>query len=336
MSARLAGLADAMKLPRRRFLHLAAGAAALPALARVAWAQTYPARPVRLIVGFPAGGAQDVHARLIGEWLSQRLGQPFVIENRPGAGTNIATEAAVRAPADGHTLLLVVAANTVNATLYDKLNFDFLRDIAPVASISRVPLVMAVNPSVPARTVPEFLAYARANPGKIAMGSTGNGGTPHVAGELFKMMTGIDMTNVPFRGAEPAQAGLIEGRAQVTFSLLPEAIENIRAGKLRALAATTAARAEAVPDLPTVGDFVPGYEASTWNGIGAPRNTPIEIIEQLNKTINAGLADPGIKARIAELGSVVLPGSSADFGKFIANETEKWAKVVKFAGLKPE
>ena len=323
-----------MKLPRRKFLHLAASAAALPAMSRLARAQVYPTRPVRIIVGFPPGGAQDVPARMIGEWLSEQLGQPFGVENQPGAGTNIATEAVVRATADGHTLLLVVAANTVNASLYDKLPFNFIRDIAPVASVSRVPLVVTVHPSVPANSFPEFLAYAKANPGKINMGSTGNGGTPHLAGELFKMMAGVDLVHTPFRGADGAQAGVVDGHAQVMFSILPEAIANIRAGKLRALAATTAARLELLPDLPTVGDFVPGYEASTWNGIGVPRATPVEIVDRLNRTINAGLADPKIKARFAELGSTILSGSAADFGKFIASETEKWAKVVKFAGLK--
>jgi tripartite-type tricarboxylate transporter receptor subunit TctC len=324
-----------MKLPRRGFLSLAAGAA-VSGLSWPAWAQTYPSQPVRIIVGFPAGGAQDIHARLIGEWLSKELHQPFIIENRPGAGTNIAAEAVVRAPADGYTFLLVVAANTINGSLYNNLSFDFLRDIAPVASISRVPLVMVVHPSVAAKTVPEFLSLARANPAKIKMGSTGIGGTPHLAGELFKMMAGVDLVNVPFRGADGAQTGMVEGLAQVMFSLLPEAVDNIRAGKLRALASTTAVRTDALPDLPTVGDFVPGYEATTWNGIGAPRNTPVEIIDRLNKAINAGLADPKIKARIAELGSVVLPGSPADFSKFLANETDKWAKVVKFAALKQQ
>jgi tripartite-type tricarboxylate transporter receptor subunit TctC len=271
---------------------------------------------------------------MIAEWLSAQLGQPFGVENQPGAGTNIATEAVVRAAADGHTLLLVVAANTVNASLYDQLPFNFIRDIAPVASVSRVPLVVTVHPSVPARSFPELLAYARANPGRINMGSTGNGGMPHLAGELFKMMAGVDLVHTPFRGADGAQAGLVEGRAQVMFSILPEAIANIRAGKLRALAATTAARLELLPDLPAVGEFVPGYEASTWNGIGLPSATPVEIVDRLNGTINAGLADPKIKARFAELGSTVLPGSAADFGKLIASETEKWGKVVKFAGLK--
>jgi len=323
-----------MQLSRRMLLRLVSSAAALTAGARLAHAQIYPLRPVRIVVGFPAGGAQDVIARLIGEWLAGQLGQPFVIENRPGAGTNIATEAVVRAPADGHTLLLAVAANTVNATLYEKLDFDFARDIAPVAGISRVPLVVVVHPAVSAQTIPALIADARANPGKLKMGSTGNGGTPHLAGELFKMMAGLDMPHTPFRGADGAQSGMVEGRAQVMFSLLPEAIENIRAGKLRALAVASASRIDTLPDLPTVGDSVPGYEASTWNGIGAPRGTPIEVIDLLSELIKKGLADPGIKARLAEQGSMPLPGSPADFGKFIASETEKWGKVVKFANLK--
>jgi tripartite-type tricarboxylate transporter receptor subunit TctC len=318
---------------RREFLQLAAGAATLP-LSRIANAQTYPARPVRVVVGFPRGGAQDVPARLIGEWMSARFGQPFAVENQPGAGTNIAAETVVRAPADGYTLLLVVAANTVNASLYDKLPFNFIRDIAPVGSVSRVPLVLTVHPSVPAKTFPEFLAYAKANPGKIAMGSTGTGGTPHLAGEMFKMMAGVDMVHTPFRGPVDAQAGLVDGRAQVMFSILPEAIENIRAGKLRTLAVTTAARLELLPDLPTIGDFLPAYEASTWNGIGAPAATPAAIIEQLNTAINAGLTNPDVKARLAEMGAIALPGSVADFGRFIATETEKWSKVVRYAGLK--
>ena len=321
---------------RRQFLHLAAGAAALPAVSRIARAQTYPTRPVRIIVGFPPGGAADIAARLMGQWLSERLGQPFVIENRPGAGSNIATEAVVRAPADGYTLLLVSTSNAINATLYDKLNFNFIRDIAPVAGIIRVPHVMEVNPSVPAKTVPEFIAYAKANPGKINMASAGIGAAPHVSGELFKMMTGVDMVHVPYRGAAPALTDLLGGQVQVMFDTMPSSIEYIRAGKLRALAVTTATRSEALPDIPTVGDFVPGYEASAWYGVGAPKNTPAEIVDKLNKEINAGLADPKMKARLADLGGTVLAGSPADFGKLIADETEKWAKVVKFAGIKPE
>ena len=325
-----------MKLPRRRFLHLAAGAAALPTVLRVATAQAYPSRPVRLIVGFPAAGAQDIVARLMGQLLSQRLGQPSIIENRPGAASNIAAEVVVRSPADGYTLLLVGATNAINASLYDKLNFNFIRDIAPVASISRTPLVMEVNPSVPAKTVPEFIAYATANPGKVNFGSGGNGTPPHVAGELFKMMTGTNMVHVPYRGASPALTDLIAGYVQVMIDNVSASIEHIRAGKLRPLAVTTATRLKLLPDVPTVGDFVPGYEASGWQGIGAPANTPREIIDKLNEGINASLADPKINARIADLGATVLAGSPAEFSKLIADETEKWAKVVKFAGIKPE
>ncbi len=325
-----------MKLPhRRQFLHLAAGTAALPALPRAAWAQTYPSRPVRLIVGFAPGGTADIIARLIGQWLSERLGQPFVIENRPGAGTNIATEAVVRAPPDGYTLLLASATNASNAPLYDKLNFNFIRDIAPVAGLTRVPNVIVVTPSVPATRVPEFIAYAKANPGKLSMASGGIGSPGHVSGELFKMMTGVNMAHVPYRGGAPALTDLLAGQVQVYFCPTPAAIEYIRAGKLRALAVTTAARSEALPEIPTVGEFVPGYEASAWQGIGAPKNTSAEIVERLNKEINAALADPKMKARLADLGSAVLPGSPADFGKLIADETEKWAKVIKFAGIKP-
>ena len=288
------------------------------------------------IVGFAAGGAPDILARLMGQWLSERLGQPFVIENRPGAGSNIATEAVVRAPPDGYTLLLVSPANAINATLYDKLNFNFIRDIAPVAGIIREPHVMVVNPSVPAKTVPEFIAYAKANPGKLNMASAGNGTAAHVAGELFKMMTGVDMVHVPYRGAAPALTDLLGGQVQVMFAAMPASIEYIRAGKLRALAVTTATRSEALPDIPTVGEFVPGYEASAWFGVGAPKNTPAEIIDKLNKEINAALADPKIKARLADLGGTVLPGSPADFGKLIADETEKWGKVIRAANIKPE
>jgi tripartite-type tricarboxylate transporter receptor subunit TctC len=273
---------------------------------------------------------------LIGQWLSERLSQPFVIESRPGASSNIATEAVVRAPADGYTLLLVASANASNATLYDKLNFNFIRDIAPVASIIRAPFVMEVNPSLPAKTVPEFIAYAKANPGKINMASSGNGTLPHVSGELFKMMTGVDMVHVPYRGGAPALVDLLSGQVQVRFGVVTESIAYVKAGKLRALAVTTAARSEVLPDVPTMGEFVPGYEASAWAGIGAPRNTPAEIIENLNTDINAGLADPKLKARFADLGATVFVGSPADFGKYIADETEKWAKVVKFAGIKPD
>jgi len=323
-----------MKLPRRQFLQLAAGAAALPTLARIAQAQTYPSRPVRIITGFAAGGATDILARLIGQWLSERLGQPFVIENRPGGGGNIATEFVVRAPADGYTLLLVGPNSAINATLYDKLNFNFIRDIAPVASISREPLVMLVNPSVPAKTIPELIAYAKANPGKLNMASGGAGTGPHLAGELFKMMAGVNLVHVPYRGGGPALTDLLGGQVQVMFPGPASAIAYIRTGTLRPLAVTTATRSEALPDISTVGEFVPGYEASAWFGVGAPRNTPAEIIDKLNREINAALADPKIKARLADLGDTVLPGSPTDFGKLIADETEKWAKVVKFSGAK--
>ena len=325
-----------MKLPRRNFLHLAAGAAALPVLPRIATAQAYPSRPIRWVVGFVPGGATDIIARLMGQWLSERLGQSVVIENRPGAGSNIATELVVNAPADGYTLLLVGPTHAVNATLYEKLTYNFIRDIAPIASISREPLVMVVNPSVPAKTVPEFIAYAKANPGKLNMASSGIGTSVHVGGELFKMMTGINMLHVPYRGAAPAITDLIGGRVQVMFATLPSSIEYIKAGNLRALAVTTAKRTPVLPDMPTVGDVLPGYEASAVYGVGTPRNTPAEIVDKLNKEINAGLADPRMKARLADLGGTVLPGSPVDFGKLIAGETEKWAKVVKFSGAKPE
>jgi tripartite-type tricarboxylate transporter receptor subunit TctC len=325
-----------MKLPRRQVLQLAAGAAALPLVSRVAWAQAYPSRPVRIVVGFAAGGNLDIIARLLGQWLSARFGQPFVVENRPGGGGNIGTEAVVRAPPDGYTLLLVGTPNMINATLYEKLNFNFIRDIAPVASIDRVPLVMEVNPAFPAKNVPEFIAYAKANPGKINMASAGTGTGQHVAGELFKMMAGVDMVHVPYRSAGPALADLIGGQVQVMFDGIPSSIEHLRAGRLRALAVTTATRLEVLPDIPTVGDFVPGYEASGVHGIGAPKNTPAEIVDKLNKEINAALADPKMKARLADLGVAVLPGSPAAFGKLIAEETDKWAKVIRFAGLKAE
>jgi tripartite-type tricarboxylate transporter receptor subunit TctC len=325
-----------MKLPRRRFLHLAAGAAALPAVSRIAMAQAYPTRPVRIIVGQAAGSGSDTAARLIGQWLSERLGQQFIIENRPGAAGNIATEAVVRALPDGHTLLLVNPANAINATLYDKLNFNFIRDIAPVASVARSPNVLDVNPSVPVRTVPEFIAYAKANPDKLNMGTSGIGSAQHVAGELFKMMTGVNLVHVPYRGGALAVADLLAGQVQVVFDVLPESIGHIRAGKLRSLAVTTATRSEALPDVPTMSDFVPGYEASNWYGVVAPRNTPAEIIDKLNKEINAALIDPKIKARFAELGAEMFPGSPADFGKFIADETEKWGKVARAANIKPE
>jgi tripartite-type tricarboxylate transporter receptor subunit TctC len=324
-----------MKLHRRQFLHLAAGAAALPAVSRYAWAQTYPTRPVRWIVPFPPGGTTDILARLMGQWLSVRLGQPFIIDNRAGAGSNIGTEAVVRAPPDGHTLLLVGPPSAINATLYDKLNFNFIRDIAPVAGIISGPNVMVVHPSVPAKTVPEFIAYAKSNPGKINMASSGNGTSPHVAGELFKMMAGVDVVHVPYRGAAPALTDLLGGQVQAMFASMPASIEYIRAGKLRALAVTTATRSAALPDIPTVDDFVPGYEASTWYGVGVPKYTPAEVIDKLNNEINAALADPKIKARLADLGGTVLPGTPADFGKLVAQETDKWAKVVKFSGSKP-
>jgi tripartite-type tricarboxylate transporter receptor subunit TctC len=324
-----------MKLPhRRQFLQLATGATALPAVSHFAWAQAYPTRPVRIIVGFPAGGGTDILTRLIGQWLLERLGQPFIIENRPGAASNIATEAVVRAPADGYTLLMVDGASATNATLYNDLNFNFIRDIAPVASTSRLPMIMAVNPSFPAKTVPEFIAYAKANAGKINMASPGNGTPSHVAGELFKMMAGVNMVHVPYRGGAPALNDLLGGQVQVMFSA--GSIEYIRTGKLRALAVTTMTRLESLPDTPTVGDFVSGYEASGFNGMVAPRGTPPELIDKLNREINAWLTSPGIKARYADLGHTVLMGSPADFGKLIADETEKWGKVIRAANIKPE
>jgi tripartite-type tricarboxylate transporter receptor subunit TctC len=326
----------AMKLPRRQFLHLAAGAATLPTTSRFGWAQAYPNRPVRMIVGFPAGGQADIVARLIGQWLQERLGQPFVVENRPGAAGNIAAEAVVRAVPDGYTLLMAFAAVAINATLYDKLNFDLLRDIRPVASIIRVPLVLELNPLVPAKTIPEFIAYAKANPGKISMASPGIGTASHMAGELFKMMTGVEMLHVPYRGDAPALTDVMGGQVQVIFGNMPPSIEHVRAGKLRALAVTTTMRSAALPDVPTVGEFVPGYEASNWVGIGAPKSTPTEIVGKLINEINAGLTDSKIRAQLADLGGTPLPGSPADFGKLIAEEIEKWAKVVKVAGLKPD
>jgi len=323
-----------MKLPRRNFLHLAAGAAALPAVARIARAQAYPARPVRLIAGFPAGGVLDLFARLIGQWLSERLGQPFIVENRAGAGGNLAAEAVVKAPPDGYTLLQIGAHNAWNVTLYDNLSFNFIRDIAPVASIYRGPAVLVVHPSFPAKSVPELIAHAKSNPGKINMASGGVGSAQHVYGELFKMMTGVDMLHVPYRGGGPALTDLLAGQVPVMFDTLATSIEHIRAGKLRALAVTSAARSDVLPDIPTVGDFVPGYEGTGWQGVGAPRNTPAEIIDKLNKEINAGLADPRMKARIADLGYTVFASSPADFSTFIAAYTEKWAKVIKFSGAK--
>jgi tripartite-type tricarboxylate transporter receptor subunit TctC len=325
-----------MKLPRRNFLHLAAGAAALPAVSRFAWAQAYPSRPVRLIVPIGPAGASDILARLMGQWLSERLGQQFVIDNRPGGGANIGTEAVVRAPADGYTLLLCGTFNATNATIYDKLNYNFLRDIAPVAGILRGPYVLVVNASVPTKSVPEFIAYAKTNPRKLNMASAGTGTGGHIAGELFKMMAGVDLVHVPYRGAGPALTDLLGGQVQVMFFTSVGSIEYIRAGRLRALAITTATRSDELPDIPTVAEFVPGYEASNWFGVCAPNATPAEIVDKLNKEINAGVADPKIKARLADVGGTALSGSPADFGKLIAAETEKWAKVIKFAGIKAE
>jgi tripartite-type tricarboxylate transporter receptor subunit TctC len=326
-----------MKLPhRRQFLHLAAGAAALLAAPRIARAQSYPSRPVRLIVPLVPAGASDITARLIGQWLSQRLGQQFVIDNRPGGGGNIGTEAAVRALADGYTLLLVGGLNAVNATFYDKLNYNFIRDIAPVASILRTPFVMVVNPTVPAKTVPEFIAYAKTSPGKIDYASAGTGTATHLTGELFKMMAGVDMVHVPYRGGGPAFNDLLAGQVQVMFPTTVSSIGFIRAGRLRVLAVTGATRSDALPDIPTMEEFVPGFEASQWYGVGAPKATPAEIVEKLNKEINAGLADPNMKTRLADLGGTVLASSPADFGKLIAEETEKWGKVVSFTGIKAD
>jgi tripartite-type tricarboxylate transporter receptor subunit TctC len=325
-----------MKLPRRRFLHLAAVSAALPAVSRVARAQIYPTRPVHIVVGFPPGQTADISARLIGQWLSERVGQPFVIDNRPGASSSVATELVVRAPRDGYALLYVVSSNFIHATLYPKLPYNFIRDIDPVATTARTPLVMEVNPSVPVKTVPEFIAYAKANPGKLNMASAGNGNSTHMAGELFKMMAGVDMIHVPYRGSAPALTDLLGGQVQVMFDVMASSIAHIRAGKLRALAVTTAMRSEALPDVPTVSDFVPGYEASAVGGVGAPKGTSVEIIDKLNVEINAALADPKMKSRFADLGGTPLPGSPADYGRLIAEETAKWAKVIKFAGIKPE
>jgi tripartite-type tricarboxylate transporter receptor subunit TctC len=325
-----------MKVGRRAFLHLTACAAAVPILPRFARAQSYPTRPVRLMVGFPPGGGVDIVARVLGQWLSERLGQQFIIDNRPGAGGNIATEASVRAPADGYTLLIATPSNAINASLYQKLSFDFIRDIVPIAGIMRVPLVMEVNPSFPARTVPEFIAYAKANPGKINMASAGTGTSLHMSGELFKILTGVDLVHVPYRGGAPALTDLMGGQVQVIFSVMPETIEFVRAGKLRALAVTTASRSDQLPDVPSVSEFVPGYESSSWYGVAAPKGTPAQIVDTLNREVNAALADPKMKARFAELGGMLLPGSPAEFGKFIAEETEKWAKVVRFSGAKAE
>jgi tripartite-type tricarboxylate transporter receptor subunit TctC len=325
-----------MKLPRRKFLHLAAGVVALPAVSRVARAQAYPTRPVRIVVGFAAGGSTDIGARVIGQWLQERLGQPFVIENRPGAGTNIATETVVRAPPDGYTLLMVGPSSAVNATLYDKLDFVFLRDIAPVASLIRQPQIMLANPSVMSKTVPELIAAAKVNPGKITMASAGVGSAGHLVGELFKMMAGIDFVHVPYRGAGPALADLLGGQVMISFAGIAGSIAYIRTGKLRALAVTTATRSEALPDVPTVSEFVPGYEAGDWLGVGAPRNTPPAIVDKLNGEIAIALADPKIKARFADLGGTTLVLTPAEFGKLLADETQKWAKVIRAAHIKPE
>jgi tripartite-type tricarboxylate transporter receptor subunit TctC len=325
-----------MKLPRRKFLHLAAGAAALPAVSRVGWTEAYPSRPVRLVTGFAAAGGSDVVARLIGQWLSERLGQSFIIENRPGAGGNIGTESVVRAPPDGYTLLLVTFANVVNASLYKKLNFNFIRDISPVAGLMRVPDLMAIHPSVPARTVPEFIAYAKANAGKITMASAGNGSSGHLAGELLKMMVGISLVHAPYRGNGPALTDLLGGQVELMFPTSPSVVEYVKSGRLRGLAVTTASRSETLPDLPTVSEFVPGYEVSGLYGIGAPKGTPAEFIATINKESNAALANPKMKARFVDLGGIVIPGSPADFGKVIVEDTEKWAKVIEAANIKIE
>jgi tripartite-type tricarboxylate transporter receptor subunit TctC len=322
--------------PRRRILSLVAGAAALPALSRMAWAQAYPTRPVRIIVGYPAGGANDILGRLMGQWLAERLGQPFIIENRPGAASNIATESVVRAPADGHTLLTVGSANAINSTLYDRLNYNFIRDIAAVAGLISLPNVMVLHPSVSAQTVPEFIAYAKANPGKLNFASSGNGVADHMCGELFKMLTGVNIVHVPYRGTAPALTDLLGGQVQMMFGNMANSIEHIRSGKLRALAVTTGTRLEVLPGIPTIGEFVFGYEGSGFVGIGAPRATPPDVIDKLNKEINFGLASSNIKARIADMGAAAFTGSPADFGKFLVDETEKWAKVVKFAGIRPD
>jgi tripartite-type tricarboxylate transporter receptor subunit TctC len=325
-----------MKLLRRHFLKLAAAAAAAPALPRLAAALAYPTRPVRIVAGFAAGGGVDITARLIGQWLGGRLGQSFITENRPGAGGNIGTEAVVTAAPDGYTLLLATVPNAVNASLYEKLDFNFIRDIAPVAGIIRVPMVILLNPLVPAKTVPEFIAYAKANPGKVDMASAGNGSAPHLAGELFKMMAGVDLVHIPYRGQGPALTDLLGGQMQVLFATTPGTSEYISSGKLRALAVTSASRAEMLPELPTVGDFVPGYDTSQWYGLCAPAKTPPDIVNRLNAEVNAGIADPGMKAKLAAIGGEPLPGTPADFARLIAEETDKWAKVVRAAGIKAE
>jgi tripartite-type tricarboxylate transporter receptor subunit TctC len=323
-----------MKTQRRRFLRLAAAAAVLPAMPRLVQAQTYPSRPVRWIVGFTPAGGNDIVARLMAQWLTERLGQPFVVENRPGAGTNIATEAVVNAPADGHTLLLANMANAINATLYEHLNFNFIRDTTPVAGISRAPLIIAVHPAVPAKTVPEFITYAKSKPGKINMASAGIGSAGHLAGELFKMMAGIDLVHVPYRGNAPALTDLIAGQVEVLFPSAASSLEYVKTGKLRGLAVTSATRSDVLPDLPTVAETIPGYEASSFYGVAAPKNTPAEVVDKLNREINAALADPKMRTRLADIGGMPLPGSPADFGKLIAHETEKWGAAVKFSGAK--
>ena len=323
-----------MTFHRRQFLRLAGAAVAMPAVASSAYAQAYPSRPVRVVIGYPPGGSADITARLMTQWLSERLGQPFLVESRPGGGTNIATEAVINAPPDGYTLLLVAPANAINATLYEKLNHNFLRDIMPVAGLIRFPNVVVVNPDVPVKTIPELIAYAKANPGKLNMASSGNGSTIHMSGELFKMMTGVNMIHVPYRGGALALTDMIGGQVQVMFDNIPTAMEFVRSGKLRGLAVTGAGRSETLPDLPTVADFLPGYEATSWYGLGAPKGTPADIIEKLNREVNAILAEPKTKARFLELGASMLPGSAADFGKLVADETEKWGKVVKFSGAK--
>jgi len=325
-----------MKISRRRLLDLTASAVAVPAISRIARADTYPSRPVHVIVFYAAGGGNDIIARLMGQWLSGRLGQAFIVENRPGGGGNIGTEAVVRAAPDGYTLLLTSTANTVNTTLYENLDFNFTRDIAPVASISRDPNILVVNPSVPAQSVSEFIAYAKANPGKLNYASAGIGSSQHMSGELFKMMAGVEMTHVPFRGTAPALTALLGGQVQAMFASMPATVEHTRSGKLRALGMTIATRSDVFPDVPCISEFLPGYDASVYYGVGAPKNTPAEIVERLNKEINAGLADAQLKARLSDLGSMPLPGSPADFGKLLANETAKWAKVVKFANIKAE
>jgi tripartite-type tricarboxylate transporter receptor subunit TctC len=323
-------------MKRRRFLKLSAGAAAFSVVSPIARAQAYPNRPVRMIIGYPPGGSADITARLTGQWLSERLGQPVVIESRPGAATNLATEAVVRAPPDGYTLLLVAPANAINATLYDKLNFNFTQDIAPVAGIIRFPNVVVVNPALPVKTIPELIAYAKANPGKLNMASSGNGSTIHMSGELFKMMAGINMVHVPYRGGAPALTDLMAGQVQVMFDNVPTSAQHVKSGKLRGLAVTSIEPSAVLPDLPVVADFLPGYEASAWYGLGAPKGTPAEIIDRLNKEMNAILADPNAKARLADLGASLLPGSPAEFGNLLADETEKWGKVVRFSGAKPD